>query len=117
MQGLWWQAQAGELTDLPGMSKVLRDQTQQYGNELLQLAAKQRMNTDVRRAIFCIIMGSEDYADASERLLKLPLKVNTIYFEVKIFFEFYARRYIVWKVLESWTHFKGQHMEISSYHI
>ena len=101
MQGLWWQAQAGELTDLLGMSKALRDQTQQYGNELLQLAAKQRMNTDVRRAIFCIIMGSEDYADASERLLKLPLKVDTVYSEVYGCFLDFMQNYVVWKILEN----------------
>lgn len=46
-----------------------------WSAELLQLAAQQRMNTDVRRAVFCIIMGSEDYMDASEKLLRLPLKV------------------------------------------
>ena len=48
----------------------------EWGSELLQLAAKQRMNTDVRRAIFCVIMGSDDCVDASERLLHLPLKVR-----------------------------------------
>ena len=31
------------------------------------------MNTEARRAIFCVIMGAEDFADALERLLKLPL--------------------------------------------
>ena len=28
-------------------------------DELLKLAAAQRMNTDIRRKIFCVIMGSE----------------------------------------------------------
>lgn len=42
----------------------------------LQLAREQRMNTDVRRAIFVAIMSSEDYRDARERLLKLRLKRN-----------------------------------------
>ena len=45
------------------------------GAELLKLAAAQRMSTDSRRAAFCIIMGSEDYVDASDRLLRLALKV------------------------------------------
>jgi len=31
------------------------------------------MNTEARRAIFCVIMGAEDFADALERLLRLPL--------------------------------------------
>ena len=46
------------------------------GAELLKLAAAQRMSTDARRAAFCIIMGSEDFVDASDRLLRLPLKVH-----------------------------------------
>ena len=48
------------------------------GAELLKLAAAQRMNTDARRAAFCIVMGSEDYIDASDRLLRLPLKVPNL---------------------------------------
>eukprot|EP00731_Ephydatia_muelleri_P023885 Em0016g156a len=40
---------------------------------VLDLARKQRMNTDVRKNIFCILMTSEDYIDAFEKLLKLHL--------------------------------------------
>ncbi|XP_032955135.1 nucleolar MIF4G domain-containing protein 1 isoform X1 [Rhinolophus ferrumequinum] len=42
--------------------------------KVLELARKQRMNTDVRRNIFCTIMTSEDFLDAFEKLLKLGLK-------------------------------------------
>lgn len=49
------------------------------GAELLKLAAAQRMSTDARRAAFCVVMGSEDYIDASDRLLRLPLKVRTVF--------------------------------------
>jgi nucleolar MIF4G domain-containing protein 1 len=38
--------------------------------ELLQLASKFRMNTDLRRAIFCVIMGSDDCDDAFEKLVR-----------------------------------------------
>lgn len=38
--------------------------------KLLKLAAKQRMNTDLRRSIFCIIMGSDDCQDAFEKLVR-----------------------------------------------
>ncbi|KAI3443378.1 hypothetical protein Pfo_000043 [Paulownia fortunei] len=41
--------------------------------KMLQLAASQRMNTDARRAIFCVIMSGEDYIDAFEKLLRLDL--------------------------------------------
>ncbi|RDD36878.1 Nucleolar MIF4G domain-containing protein 1 [Trichoplax sp. H2] len=43
-------------------------------NRLVELAKKQRMNTDIRRNIFCIIMSSQDYVNAFENLLKLKLK-------------------------------------------
>jgi nucleolar MIF4G domain-containing protein 1 len=42
--------------------------------DLLQLAKEQRMNTEVRRAIFVTVMSSSDYKDAHVRLLKLRLK-------------------------------------------
>ncbi|XP_073916073.1 nucleolar MIF4G domain-containing protein 1 isoform X2 [Castor canadensis] len=43
-------------------------------SKMLELARKQRMNTDIRRNIFCTIMMSEDFLDAFEKLLKLGLK-------------------------------------------
>lgn len=42
--------------------------------DLLWLAREQRMNTDVRRAIFVTIMSASDYRDAHLRLMKLRLK-------------------------------------------
>lgn len=51
--------------------------------KLLQLASAQRMNTDVRRAIFCVIMSGEDYIDAFEKLLRLNFQgkqVSIFYF-------------------------------------
>lgn len=42
--------------------------------DLLQLAREQRMNTDVRRAVFVTIMAASDYRDAHLRLMKLRLK-------------------------------------------
>lgn len=46
----------------------------QFSSKVLELARKQRMNTDIRRNIFCVIMTSEDYLDAFEKLLSLGLK-------------------------------------------
>ncbi|NWW48587.1 NOM1 protein, partial [Pedionomus torquatus] len=39
-------------------------------SKIMELARKQRMNTDVRRSIFCVLMTSEDFLDAFEKLLK-----------------------------------------------
>lgn len=41
--------------------------------DLLQLAQEQRMNTDIRRAIFVTIMSASDHKDAHVRLMKLNL--------------------------------------------
>jgi nucleolar MIF4G domain-containing protein 1 len=48
--------------------------TEGESTDLLQLAKQQRMNTDIRRAIFINIMSSSDYKDAHHRLTKLKLK-------------------------------------------
>ncbi|NXJ75509.1 NOM1 protein, partial [Trogon melanurus] len=39
-------------------------------SKIMELARKMRMNTDIRRSIFCVLMTSEDYLDAFEKLLK-----------------------------------------------
>lgn len=46
--------------------------------KMLQLATTQRMNTDARRAIFCIIMSGDDYIDAFEKLLRLDLPAKQV---------------------------------------
>ncbi|KAG8443586.1 hypothetical protein GDO86_012114 [Hymenochirus boettgeri] len=43
-------------------------------SKIMDLARKQRMNTDIRRNIFCVLMTSDDYLDAFEKLLRLGLK-------------------------------------------
>lgn len=39
----------------------------QVSSKILELARKQRMNTDVRRNIFCTVMTAEDFLDAFEK--------------------------------------------------
>ena len=46
----------------------------QYSEALLEMARKQRMNTEIRRNIFCILMTAEDFIEAFERLMRLGLK-------------------------------------------
>ena len=43
-------------------------------DKLLRLAALHRMNTDVRRSVFSIVMGASDYVDAAARLTTLSAK-------------------------------------------
>uniref|UniRef100_A0AAG5DRW4 MI domain-containing protein n=1 Tax=Anopheles atroparvus TaxID=41427 RepID=A0AAG5DRW4_ANOAO len=46
----------------------------QFSQQLLELARRQRMNTDDRRNVFCVVMSAEDYLDAFEKLLRLAIK-------------------------------------------
>lgn len=76
-KGQWW------LPGLPsegdntaaGRAEVagLLDGGAAEAEKMLQLAASQRMNTDARRALFCIVMSAEDYEDAFEKILRLKL--------------------------------------------
>ena len=43
------------------------------GAALLRKAKAMRMNTESRRAVFCVVMGAEDFADALDGLARLPL--------------------------------------------
>lgn len=73
-KGQWWlsgdvSSTAGNIEDVAAV--ISKDVVE--AQKLVQLAAAQRMNTDLRRAIFCIIMSAEDYVDAFEKLLRLDL--------------------------------------------
>ncbi|KAJ8684428.1 hypothetical protein QAD02_020220 [Eretmocerus hayati] len=75
-QGKWWiigSAWSGKLAPGTGANKS-PDQKPAHSQKLLDLARSQRMNTDVRKNIFCILMTAEDYLDAFEKLHHLGLK-------------------------------------------
>ncbi|KAK6509278.1 suppressor of glycerol defect [Arthrobotrys musiformis] len=86
-KGKWWlvgaswrnnmledesKANEGDKEDAASVASDFEDDVTNY----LQLAREQRMNTDIRRAIFVAIMSAEDYTDAREKLFKLRLKRN-----------------------------------------
>ncbi|XVF30747.1 hypothetical protein REPUB_Repub16aG0085100 [Reevesia pubescens] len=73
-KGQWWLS--GDMvsaTDDVEEVATRIDKEATEAQKMLELAAAQRMNTDARRAIFCIIMSGEDYIDAYEKLLRLDL--------------------------------------------
>jgi nucleolar MIF4G domain-containing protein 1 len=83
--GKWWLVGASWKNNLNDTQTSQTDSFQQSNasdemfiegseTDLLRLAKENRMNTDVRRAIFVSIMGAEDYKEAHSRLLKLRLK-------------------------------------------
>jgi nucleolar MIF4G domain-containing protein 1 len=80
-KGRWWligsgwsRASSGVIGGSVEQEAPVNINMNEFDAKLLEVARKQRMNTDVRRAIFCIVMGSEDYLDAFEKLVRLGLK-------------------------------------------
>lgn len=71
-KGQWWSAVENSKYNAEEVASAI-DKEVLEAQKMLQLAAAQRMNTDARKAIFCIVMSSEDYIDAFEKLLRLDL--------------------------------------------
>lgn len=87
-KGRWWKVGASWAGNLYGERDSSKTggkddmglgESQSSGNEekldvekqrLLELASKYRMNSDTRRSIFCIIMGSTDCDDCFEKLVR-----------------------------------------------
>ncbi|CDZ96845.1 Protein involved in high osmolarity signaling pathway [Phaffia rhodozyma] len=77
-KGKWWLVGAGwggnPLVDRQETKKqAVVQESAMEEDELLQLARKQGMNTDIRRRVFVTIMGSSDFMDAHDQLLQLGL--------------------------------------------
>jgi nucleolar MIF4G domain-containing protein 1 len=81
-RGKWWLVGAAwggdPLAERAAVAVDMVQQPQHHKQEntddaLLRLARKQGMNTDVRRSVFVVLMSSDDYVDACERLAQLGL--------------------------------------------
>ncbi|KAH7064726.1 hypothetical protein B0J12DRAFT_560603 [Macrophomina phaseolina] len=78
-KGKWWLVGASWRNDTTDEREITAATTtdDKHGGgttDLMQLAREQRMNTDIRRAIFISIMSASDCKDAHARLTKLRLK-------------------------------------------
>jgi len=70
---LWGENDADEPLDQESSQLESSSSSKKASDEedgLLSLASSQRMNTDARRSIFCIVMGSSDCNDAFEKLVR-----------------------------------------------
>ncbi|XP_075164735.1 nucleolar MIF4G domain-containing protein 1 homolog [Haematobia irritans] len=80
--GKWWvvgSAWTGNIDEMAAAQKIHKNgqtdsKTERYSEQLLKLAKQQKMNTDERKNIFCIIMSADDYIDAFEKILHLAVK-------------------------------------------
>ncbi|XP_065341618.1 nucleolar MIF4G domain-containing protein 1 homolog [Cloeon dipterum] len=74
-QGKWWVVGSAWQGAGPGeKSTSTTTNSSEFSQKLLELARKQRMNTDLRRNVFCILMSAEDFIDAFEKVLHLGVK-------------------------------------------
>ncbi|BGP41129.1 suppressor of glycerol defect [Rhodotorula kratochvilovae] len=75
-RGKWWlvgAAWAGDPLAEHAAGGAPKSVEAKGDDELAKLARKQGMNTDVRKGVFNVLMSSEDYIDACERLQQLGL--------------------------------------------
>lgn len=73
LKGRWWIV-GSALSESHDNTSEGMSSAQMKNSKLLELARKQRMNTDVRKNVFLIMMTSEDYVDAFEKLMKQNLR-------------------------------------------
>ncbi|GAA5834969.1 hypothetical protein JCM5353_003339 [Sporobolomyces roseus] len=79
-RGKWWLVGAAwsgdpllEAQQSGILSEQVRTKESKSDAKLVKLARSQGMNTEVRKGVFNVLMSSEDYVDACERLLQLGL--------------------------------------------
>lgn len=107
-RGKWWvvgSAWTGNVSDIGAAALGNSTKTTtafaeatQFSATILELAKKQRMNTDDRKNIFCVLMSAEDYLDAFEKLHHLAIRDHKVIVTViihcclseKIFNPYYA---------------------------
>ena len=75
-KGRWWVVGSAWTGKEELEEKVQISSGPRFSTELQDLARKMRMNTDARKSIFCSIMSSEDYIEATERFVKLTIKAQ-----------------------------------------
>uniref|UniRef100_A0A0P5DIJ3 Nucleolar MIF4G domain-containing protein n=1 Tax=Daphnia magna TaxID=35525 RepID=A0A0P5DIJ3_9CRUS len=125
--GSAWMGQGPNATTPLVKPEVQNSDEPQYSAELLEMARKQRMNTEVRRNIFCILMTAEDFVEAFDRIIRLGLKnqqereivhvVMDCCLQEKSFNQYYAyllqklchfhRRFQIASQFALWDHFKN----------
>lgn len=73
-RGKWWVVGSAWTGAIDSSKPAEKTKSEKFSDKILEVARKQRMNTDTRRNIFCNLLVAEDYLDAFGRLLKLGLK-------------------------------------------
>lgn len=82
-RGKWWlvgSAWSGnDANNTKNKDDIIEETTNdEQRNKIMALAKKQRMNTDVKRNVFYVLMTAEDYIDAFEKILSATSDERTI---------------------------------------
>jgi len=76
----WWMpvhilnAQQGKEPKQDFTKEILGSVHNEQLDQLEKFAAEQRFTSDIRKKIFLVIMSSDDYIDATQKLMKMKLK-------------------------------------------
>ena len=74
----WWNREDLSTSVAPNplsiKASVFNENERRTQGEILEVARSQHMNTDVKRAVFQAIVGSEDYLQAFEAVTRLSLR-------------------------------------------
>ena len=79
-QGLkrWWEADGGDEDQIGNHDSIAPEKRKEFKiqqvNQIGQVAKKQRMTTDIKKAVFQAIISAEDYLHAFENCQRLNLK-------------------------------------------
>ena len=80
-RGRWWIVGSAFAGRESGQAGPAGQQEERLGDpacdKLLELARRMRMNTELRRELFCVVMGAEDYTDCADKLVRLGTKNRT----------------------------------------
>jgi len=74
-KGRWWLSGSAWTGGSTG-KKLLATKSDKmdFSDDLINLAKKFKMNNELRRTIFCCVMGADDYQHSFERIVRLGLK-------------------------------------------
>jgi hypothetical protein len=108
--GLWWEQgvklepiRMNRLGKKSGLTADAAGDEHDAGGEdeaqLRKLAGAHKMGTDVRKAIFMVMMDADDYLDATEKLLRLGLQEAQAREIVRVAFHCCSHEQVVLRVL------------------
>ncbi|GAB0091466.1 Nucleolar MIF4G domain-containing protein 1 homolog [Sergentomyia squamirostris] len=86
-RGKWWivgSAWTGRMSGSSEQGASAKDE-RQFSEEVVKLAHQHRMNTEVRKNVFCTVMTADDPDDTVSKLMELSIKDNRVIASILIY--------------------------------